>query len=463
MNNYYRTCIPYWRPLQIEGVDNRIENANYITDKLPRLKPLGGGDQGNKLIDILFDGSFNYSFVNGDLERDGLCTNALHDNSSDFALYPADLPINDDHIDIYAVIGQSTMEFMDSYKPINKTKNVDILDSLKSFSLAIWISVLFCFFIFALLLKYNGRSFLDRLDQVFAHSMFQHSSDLNFRSMKLLEITVIIFSFIIHIHYCCLIHTDMVVAIKPSVSSSYRDFADTATRLHFPKATASIQYFNHSLNGSVEQLLFNRSKQRGIPMGDVMPQYPVWVNNPLVQMWFEVLDRLQNHQITITSGMFMAGMMAATCTCKVYVDSPELSQLSNAFEKHLQPGFKNLHPWVASDPEAKPIVHAFIKRRDIIPPTKLWSRVKKAIEYGMFDTIQAAIANLDASQGQIIDIKARTTELRECLYYSRKLKIPEVGFYAVGVNNITKMTVAFFAFTLIASLVLLTERRVANN
>ena len=281
--------------------------------------------------------------------------------------------------------------------------------------------------------------------------------------MKVLEITATFFALMTFNYYNGLIHTDMVVAIKPTVPLSYRDFADTATRLHFPASTASMQYFNHSVNGSVEQMLFNRAKQRGIPIGDVMPQYPVWANHILTQMWFEVLNRLQNHQVTITNGLYMSGMMAATCSCKVYVDSPELSQLFTAFEEHLKPAFENLYPWVASDPEAKPIVHAFIKRRDFIPQTKLWSRVKRAIEHGMFDKIQEAVASLDMSQGQIIDIKARTSEMRDCLYFSRKLKIPEVGFLPLGVNNITKLGICFFAFVIVAFFVLRIEKRTANN
>ena len=65
----------------------------------------------------------------------------------------ADVPLNDDLIDIYAVIGQSKLEFQSFYRHISKSKNADVLDSVTSFQLSLWMLVLFLIFLLALLLN----------------------------------------------------------------------------------------------------------------------------------------------------------------------------------------------------------------------------------------------------------------------------------------------------------------------
>ena len=65
----------------------------------------------------------------------------------------ADVPLNDDLIDIYAVIGQSKLEFQSFYRYISKSKNADVLDSVTSFQLSLWMLVLFLIFLLALLLN----------------------------------------------------------------------------------------------------------------------------------------------------------------------------------------------------------------------------------------------------------------------------------------------------------------------
>ena len=57
----------------------------------------------------------------------------------------ADLPVNDELIDIYAVIGQSKLQFLSSYNT-DEAKNADVLDSIISFKLSLWMLILFCSF-----------------------------------------------------------------------------------------------------------------------------------------------------------------------------------------------------------------------------------------------------------------------------------------------------------------------------
>ena len=47
---------------------------------------------------------------------------------------PADLPVNDDMVDIYGVIGQLKVEFMSSYNYTDEAKGADVFDSVTLFN-----------------------------------------------------------------------------------------------------------------------------------------------------------------------------------------------------------------------------------------------------------------------------------------------------------------------------------------
>ena len=131
------------------------------------------------------------------------------------------------------------------------------------------------------------------------------------------------------------------------------------------------------------------------------------------------------------------------CNYKVYVEAPDVQSWNRYMKKEIVPKFKNLYPWVSSDPEARPIVHAFIKRRDFIPDKKIWRRVKRSIEYGMYQRMIWAAETMDLSDGLSIEIEKRPTQMRDCLEYSRKLKLKEVGFENLKVVNFQKFACIF--------------------
>ena len=132
MAQLYRFCISHWSV--------GLLNDYFVTNQVPHDRgPFG--PMRDSLLSTLIDGSFNYSMIQG-----GICQHSLHDNKSDIMLYLADLPINDDLIDIYGVIGQSKLQFQSSYRYINKSKNADVLNSVMSFQLSLWILILLLIF-----------------------------------------------------------------------------------------------------------------------------------------------------------------------------------------------------------------------------------------------------------------------------------------------------------------------------
>ena len=106
------------------------------------------------LASILIDGSFNYSLT----PSRELCVSSLHRNASDIMFCPANLSVNDELIDIYAVIGQSKLHFQSSYNYTEEAINTNVLDSIISFKPSLWMLILFWIFPFAWLMQSRRRT-----------------------------------------------------------------------------------------------------------------------------------------------------------------------------------------------------------------------------------------------------------------------------------------------------------------
>ena len=168
MPTLYRICIPEWK--RNIPIPRGLVNSNFVTNKVFFVKG-PDADAFDAMISILFDGSFNYTITQGKYKREGICQNSLHDNQTDIMFMPADIPVNDELIDIFGVIGQSQMQFMTSYNYTDKAQGADVLDSVASFKPSLWFLILFLILLFACLLNSKIsrtcpqylRNFMDRL------------------------------------------------------------------------------------------------------------------------------------------------------------------------------------------------------------------------------------------------------------------------------------------------------------
>ena len=71
---------------------------------------------------------------------------SLHDNTSDIMFQAADLPVNNDMIDIYGVIGQSKLQFQSSYHYINECRRPWLSRVIQVFTLDVdpFLNLSFC-------------------------------------------------------------------------------------------------------------------------------------------------------------------------------------------------------------------------------------------------------------------------------------------------------------------------------
>ena len=161
--------------------------------------------------------------------------------------------------------------------------------------------------------------------------------------------------------------------------------------------------------------------------------------------------------VSISTGLYMTILNSMTCLAKVYSEEPEFHDRMPYFKKELAPQFKNLYPWIASDPDTRPILLAFIKRKNFIPDKKIWKRVKSSIEHGMYQRLVWTAETLELSQAFSFSIKKRPNAMRECRDYFRKLKIKELSFQALKIVNFEKFTLVFLAFISVCCMAYIVE------
>ena len=107
--------------------------------------------------------------------------------------------------------------------------------------------------------------------------------------------------------------------------------------------------------------------------------------------------------------------------------------------------------------------YAFIKRKDFIPTKKIQKRVKRSIEHGMYQRMIWTVETLDFTEGLsfltegTVAVKKKTSPMRDCFEYSRKLKMKEVEFQAIKVVNIEKFTLVFLALISICCMAFIVE------
>ena len=173
--------------------------------------------------------------------------------------------------------------------------------------------------------------------------------------------------------------------------------------------------------------------------------------------FYENLYALMKDHVSISTGLYMTTLNSMTCSAKVYSDEPDLQEDMLDLRTEFAPQFKNLYPWVASDPDARPVLHAFIKRKDFTPDNKIWKRVKSSIEHGVYQRLIWNAETLDMSEDFIIPINKRASAIRDCQKYSRTLKIKEVGFQDLKTVNFEKFTLVFIALVSVCCMAYIIE------
>ena len=244
----------------------------------------------------------------------------------------------------------------------------------------------------------------------------------------------------------------------PQVPYSYDDFASTVIVLGFPTKTSGLKFFKESSQVSPERKLYNQLSHRNVTIGDGLPtEEPYWATERLDREFYEQLYRLRKYHVTIGNEIDLTGLLTRVCWAKVYSRAPILQEMNSHLKSYFVPKFKNIYPWITSNPETKTKIYAFLKRKAFIPEKEIWTRVKISMEHGMYQRIIWTVETLDFTEDFPYEIKKRPTEMSGCKEFSRKLKIKEVGFEDLKIVNLEKFARVFLVLFSVCYMALIIE------
>ena len=208
----------------------------------------------------------------GSVDQDGLpigCYASVHKNESDIALTPVEYPIKDyNKVNPVQVIYEGPLSILSVYKVDDKEpiEYADLLvNSLKSFDMAIWSVFIFTFFVFAgllvpwkLLKRTKGYSCPF---ETFCHMIGQESTNFEDRSGRLISFTMTVGCFFILEFYSNLMSTDLVVVNKPHVMNNYRDIIDAEDMtVAFFALTYDAIEFEETEKGTIQEEFWKKFK-----------------------------------------------------------------------------------------------------------------------------------------------------------------------------------------------------------
>jgi len=118
---------------------------------------------------------------------------------------------------------------------------------------------------------------------------------------------------------------------------------------------------------------------------------------------------------------------------------------------------KDRYPWVSSDPNTIPYLMAFTKRSDFIPRKEIIKSITYLFQMGFSDIFRQEIFKHDHIKNIIPNLKNKDNEIRECLFYSKTLKVPSIGHQSVKIENLFKFGGSFFICLFISFIIFVSE------
>jgi len=468
----HRFCLEI-KPVSLVPVDLRHGSGSFISDRRPIFTGLAADIQ-NILNDGVFGLESKTHFNFTLLDRQFTATNklsgchlSLHENSSDIFLKPTPYPVGVDSIEVIDIIDQSRIEFITGYSSDNSIKDGDVLESFRSFPVLIWTMIimtilsLYTAMTFSrkihLKLKRKRRSESSMFSKIISQFMFQDFFyKLPSKSIFQLSFMLTIFSFMIHILYNSVVKTDLVIVRKPYTLYSFQDIIDNKSII--------IHFFNEieplmrdSSLGTIDRRFYDAIEYRTWKYYDKAYRERMKNEIPYSKAIKDEFSRMYGEYLTMDINTSILFFLDFACSVKAHSQDEVINDMMG---KELGLKTKHLYPWVHTDKESNPFLLVLVKRKDFIPDQRIKIRTKRFIEAGVSRMVQSrSEMKPDLMKEMISGLENRNQELRECLEFSRKLKIKEVGFQPIKLANLKGMGRLFILFIFIIIIVFICEKR----
>jgi len=448
------------------------QDPNLITNTKPRF--VGSLHVATNLIsDAIFgtkEKTFNHTFREYSVHKEDNeetfysgCLKYLQENVSDIYLSPNPIPLpKDSNLDILGVIGESRMEFRTGYTVSNQTNDGDLISSVFGFSLLEWILILMFGLILTIFIVNYYRVIImfkkKRKPWSMVFKCFSHFISKDFVEFKatkypnfigIILFTLTIFSYLCILFFTSLITTDLVSVSKPYVPYSYQDLIDNKSGIIIFSDEGTKLFFK-SYPGSKEFNFYSSIEREKRHFKDYKEEY--WKENRRTEPDYEfkfIVNGLHGRIIIIGVDITLKVLEKVACDFKVHGHdiSPKLSYLLD-----------DKYPWIGSDPDSQEYLLVFIKRNDFIPDKLILKRVTHMFQMGFKDIWNFHAMNHDYVK-DVLPVDSKENELRECLQFTRNLKMPMFEYQSVKLANIKYLSIYFFSFLLISALIVFLEHR----
>jgi len=287
-----------------------------------------------------------------------------------------------------------------------------------------------------------------------AHFMFQDWIE----SEKSIAFTLIVFTFtmftyLTHILFNTVIHTDLVAINKPYVPYSYQDIINNRNGFIQMHGEDNEVYFNNSAIGSIERKFSDSIQDR------IQHEYEIKNEDQIKYEIANWVNNLNGEFISIASDIEKSFHLALTCSIKSHADDLQDMYPESKFYPKLKEKVSNKYPWVSFDPDSASFLHGLIKRTDFVVGKIIQTRIHRIMQFGFQDIFRSAgVSNRDIME-DLLGVESKYEEILDCYHYSRNLKVVKFDFLAIRMKNMTKLGIAYCCCLLFSLIVFLTEQR----
>jgi len=402
--------------------------------------------------DIIFGlkthSSFNFTLIQATKTEsyNGLtgCHLSLFRNQSDIYIQPTPYLIGEESIDFLSILGQTSIEFLTGYSSSDSSFDGDVTESFSSFSVTNLLVIFLVFVVLLCFLKLSHKLVRKKKRtknrnltfKVFSHFLMKDFLAENI-SKSCFQFTFILtlFSYVTFIFFNSVIKTDLVYVPKPYVPYSYQDIINNKTAWIWFSADLELLIKRSSLR-TTDRSFYDSVEERNWKHFDKKYKENNKNMDPISVLIFDTLNLLSGIWIEFASATSNIFKLKIICSTKAHLKDNNFQTLVG----NLYPQTKHLYPWASSDENTNYFLAVFAKRSAFTPDVKLKRRSQRIFEAGVQVMFEG---KSESTNDRLIDVlpglENRNQEIRECLSFSRKLKMKEVGFVPLKVVNFLRI------------------------
>ena len=405
------------------------------------------------------------------------CIGMMQRNESDIVMTLADYPVHAEYVTQGNIITDSAMQFITVYYTSDDTLDAQVLSCFESFSLDLWIMIIFTVAIIYSLLMVRSTVVKKILPRKFAnvvkrirsrtrngrnryhlYKIITHLTRIgrmNERGIfnKLLFIVLSLASLVLVIYFQTLIKTELVVLKKPDILKSYKDIIAKNVSVSFYHGLNFENYFKYAPEGSKEKILWDQtmsySKEGQIGWG---------LDSRVEDLSSNITGLLSRKQVLFLDAILSP--IIHVIACKLKSDEQQFQRFYDVFRLNGDYSAKSVKLYIGQDENAMRTLKTLLYSKYFsgTPYKVLDGRFKKFHEWGITEQLLLEVGKLDASDlFAVVTPKdeKKLKELRLCLEGIRITS--KITLDALTIRNLHSFVYAISLLLLLTFIVYLVE------